>query len=217
MAIIARDASANNAATGLTWSHTCAGTDRVLFVGGRCDTDPTAITYNGVSMTKLRASISQDANFTFLWYLFAPATGTHTISVTAGAQTSVLGNSVSYQGVLQSGMPDASSVQTITNSSTLTGTITTSADQCWILAVGSDTNGAGILNGVTSRTTITQTNNSSALYDNNGPQTPPASVNFQSLNDSASNANLALLMASFAPSATPIPAKGAFLLKMIGL
>src|SRR5215218_1188399 len=76
-------------ASPLTWSHTCAGTNRVLLVGVvLASTNDAAInttvTYNGVAMTSVAGEVHTNAGtagYAELFYLVAPATGTNTVSV----------------------------------------------------------------------------------------------------------------------------------------
>lgn len=104
--------------SGLTWSHTCTGTNRLLVVGvayaaggaygGNDSTASMSATYNGVSMTSAGIRHSNDATVGFaqLFYLVAPATGSNTVSVSisgwGGNTVEVLGGSVSFTGVSQS-------------------------------------------------------------------------------------------------------------------
>jgi len=95
----------------LAWSHICTGADLILVVGvdtfaivGQYGIQAvTGITYNGVSLTKIDA---QDAGVycrSELWYLIAPAAGTHDIIVTlAGTTAYIVGGATSWTGADQS-------------------------------------------------------------------------------------------------------------------
>lgn len=92
---IAFDAASNaqyTAGSGgtLTWSHTCTGTNLVLWVSATISTGGnstiTGITYNGVAMTEVSGSpINSTSIETSGWILIAPATGTHNIVATINA------------------------------------------------------------------------------------------------------------------------------------
>lgn len=93
--------------TGITWSHTCSGSNRLLVVGvafSAADAGvTTGVTYNSVSMTSLGKvhTNNQTDGFVELFYLIAPATGTNTVSYTASASGDLGGGSVSFTGADQ--------------------------------------------------------------------------------------------------------------------
>ena len=110
---LAHDASSvrtPTSGTSASWSHTCTGSDRVLFVtiesyrasdGGYT---PTSVTYNGVSMTKIVDTLygNGDKERITVWGLIAPATGSNTISVSFSAnQAEIVATADSYTGADQ--------------------------------------------------------------------------------------------------------------------
>lgn len=152
-AAIAHDADANagtvGTATTFTWSHTCTGSNLILAVrittrsnGGGGSGHPTSVTYNTVALTEgpnISPSGGTSPSFTYtgIWYLKAPATGSHTVSVTiseAGTSGFTFGSSSSFSGVDQTTPIDNSGV-TAANSSTSVPTlsITTVAANAWIV------------------------------------------------------------------------------------
>jgi hypothetical protein len=75
----ALDATASS--TSETWSHTVAGGNRLLVVAIAKNgfQAVTGVTYNGVAMTNI-AEYGSGLGFTLsMWYLVAPATGTHNV------------------------------------------------------------------------------------------------------------------------------------------
>lgn len=94
--------SNSNAATSLSWSHTCTGNTRLLLVAVHLRIAATesvsGITYNGVAMT-LVSALTNGAVRLELWQLVAPATGANTIAVTLSAGTRVCGGALSLTGV----------------------------------------------------------------------------------------------------------------------
>ena len=97
--------AANAAAT---WSHTCTGSQRILFVGVAVSANLASlasVTYNGVAMTRIitRQSNDQTAGGVHLYGLINPASGTHTVSVTPSTTvgTDYEAGSVSYTGADQ--------------------------------------------------------------------------------------------------------------------
>lgn len=97
----------------INWSHTVSGSNTLLVVGvGLGDSPDTSgnitVTYDGVSMTSagIRHSGDLTAGYVQMFYLVAPHSGTHTVSVDAGytgagGQT-LIGGSISFDGVSQS-------------------------------------------------------------------------------------------------------------------
>lgn len=135
---IAFDASGNSgrtAAATASYSHTCAGSNRILFAityseGGAASNDVTAITYNGVAMTLAASSYASGQYGCNIYYLIAPATGANTLSAsfsTTSSNHAILG--LSYTGAQQSGQPDATTTDRTSGNATLT--LTTIADNCW--------------------------------------------------------------------------------------
>ena len=85
-------------------SHTCSGSDRLLVVCIQfyhTVATVSALTYNGVALTKL-GSFSDFNYNSEIWYLVAPATGTHDVSLTFSSVTFGFAySSVSFTGVDQ--------------------------------------------------------------------------------------------------------------------
>jgi hypothetical protein len=151
-AAIAFDSSATSTtqtASPITWNHTVgSGTNTLLVVGCtlfglRTGAQPTATaaTFNGVSMTEIRAeqrNISGGAIETSVWFLHAPASGTYQVSVTAtiGTSPKEACASASYTGVQQIDTADASNGLTGNTTGDNTFTVTTIADNAWIFSIG---------------------------------------------------------------------------------
>ncbi len=200
---IAVDSTAGN--TGTTspniWSHICTGSNLILFVAVRAEgvSATVSVTYNGVSMTQAGSKSSSGSEVNFLFYLLNPATGTHNVSVTFSGSYGN-GASASYTGVKQSGFPDASA-----NSGggivtpPLNVSVTTVADNCWVIASGQDNTGSGVVGAGTSTTARKFQNNSLIILDTNGVVSPAGSRTLQ-LTDTAGSAGLSLVAVSFEPS-----------------
>lgn len=136
---VAYDAASNSGAlTGVastSWSHTCTGSDRALFVGtgnssGGGGALTTSITYGGVSMTELWDVNGQQGFIGNSGYvLAAPASGSNTVGVTwAATADEVAAQAISATGVNQ-GTPTGTVPTTATGtSSTASVTVTAAAD-----------------------------------------------------------------------------------------
>lgn len=135
---IAFDAKTNTSASGtaspLTFSHTCSGTDRILFVSSTLNSGTiSGITYGGVSMTQV-GSVTDVGPITYLFYLVNPASGANNVVVTASA-TIYTTTAVSYTGAAQSGQLDASGTTASATTASFTTTATVNTDNSWMLAV----------------------------------------------------------------------------------
>lgn len=120
---VAKDAATGGQADGTTtvnWSHTCTGSELVLYVAFSCSSGvgtPT-VTYNGVSMTKDASAPFNGATST-LYYLINPATGANTVLISSVTAGDIQGCSFSVTGGKQTGIP-----YTLTTSSAGSGTHT---------------------------------------------------------------------------------------------
>jgi hypothetical protein len=145
MAIAFDASSEGNRATNLTqtFAHTCTGSNLFLLVGvlsGAVEI-VNSVTYNGVALTKLDGGkINHAANFNLdLWYLPAPATGTHNVVITMNSSSDTMGVAVSFTGVKQTGFPDAyNNYTSTTGNNPKTETLTTVDANCWMIWFGLD-------------------------------------------------------------------------------
>jgi hypothetical protein len=179
----------------LSWSHTCTGSNRILFVSCMSNTsdDLTGVTYNSVSMTQVgKIQLPSSGRWQYLYYLIAPATGSNTITVTASGTTFLQGTATSYTGAKQSGQPDSSNTNSGTSTS-ITASTTVVASNCWLVMgsgdnVGGESAGAG--------TTLRNSTNGNAISDSNAT----VSTGSQSLALTISSGRWGAIIASIAPS-----------------
>jgi hypothetical protein len=134
--------SSNTSSASLTYSHTVAGSDRILFVwaSGHYTSGaayPTSVTYNGTNMTELTDTRQDYVNArSSVWYLIAPDTGTNDVVITfAASKDSIIGLSLSYTGADQASQPDAQNSQNGQEASDgiADTSITTTVDGCGIV------------------------------------------------------------------------------------
>lgn len=162
----------------LTWSHTVSGTDRILIVGMNARSTTTAgVTYNGVAMTLAinKAYITGEVS---LWYLSAPSTGANNVIATlAGASTGLQGGGVSLTGVDQTSPIDATNSSS-GSSITASVSVTTVADNCWVIdCMGQSSGPASITaNGSQTQHWDVTPVSSSCGGSSKGPVSPPAST-----------------------------------------
>lgn len=169
----------------LQWNHTCTGSNLLLLVAFNGDNiggadDITGVTYNSVAMTLLKkiTTATGGDRYTYIYGLLGPATGTHQVSITAGSAHLLQGGSASYTGVLQSGLPDASTTSvSSTGATTWTTSLTSIADNCWMFLIENCyEGGAGPGAGTGStRRTFDGTDGGWGIFDNNAAIHPAAS------------------------------------------
>lgn len=199
---IAFDATSNGTAgagTSLSVNHTCTGSNRILWVNGQVQNPVGAVTctYNGVSMTSVDSpAIDGHANNvqTWLFYLIAPATGTNSIVLTAATSgDNFYISAASYTGAAQSSVPDAHAfVQNTVATTSTTLTVTTVANNCWLVGafrneIGGATDGTG--------TTSRYNGGDHAIADSNGG----VATGSNSLIQNFSSSKNAGIVCSFAP------------------
>jgi hypothetical protein len=203
----------NSPGTSITTSHTVSGSNRILFVSvtlrqncGDCVGDLlTGVTYNGTPMTQVGKVATHpgtaDPIETYLYYLIAPATGTHNIvasySALGGVADDVQVASASYTGGSQLGL-DASAVSADNLiQSSISGTVTTATDNDWVVMgsySGDGNTSAG--SGTTIRAT-SPTLDRQVLSDHGGAKSPPGSVTLTVNNN---NDRVGSITAAFAPA-----------------
>lgn len=198
---IAFDATGNggtSSATSLTWSHTCTGSNRILFVAPQglvSGTDNiTSMTYAGAAMTKIaQVQIPTDRLLT-LWYLIAPATGANNVVINFTGNF-MTGLSSSYTGASQTGVPDASNTGSTTGTS-LTVAVTTVANNCWLVGNLGNSSSTAVA-GTNTFGRLIPPGQGNGFFDSNAAQTPAGSHSLQTT--FGSTVPLGGVVASIAP------------------
>jgi len=102
----ADSSSSGSAVSTLAWPHVCTGAELLLVVGANtfpATSTVTGITYNGVALTKIDAQNASLWCRSELWYLVAPASGSHDIVVTLISQANyIVGEGSSWTGANRS-------------------------------------------------------------------------------------------------------------------
>lgn len=103
---LAIDDAVSDLGTGSTnsWSHTCTGTDLVLYVAiiQKFADAVTGVTYNSEALTSIGTVADTGNNVTIsLWRLIGPDTGANTVEVTLSTTRRQMGVSVSLNGADQ--------------------------------------------------------------------------------------------------------------------
>jgi len=172
--------------TSHTFSHTVSGADRLLVINvyfSSATSVTASATYNGVSATFVAFSSQNSSRVTTL-YLIAPATGANDVVVTLSVAKDVDIIVASYTGCHQSTQLDASGdVKTSTPNTTHTATLTSVADNCWLIA------GFRAFSAMSAGTgTSRGTSNNAILIDGNAAITPAGSSSITATTGSANPA-----------------------------
>jgi len=125
----------------VSFSHTTAGSDRVLLIGSAmtnasdASRDITAASYNSVAATAIRRDNNNTTNYaTELYFLANPDTGAHTVSLTfAGTGNSGNALAVSLTGVDTSSPVDAHNGSTVNNGTGISVDVTTVSDNAVVV------------------------------------------------------------------------------------
>src|SRR5580765_6348999 len=161
----------------LSWSHTCTGSDLCLLVacfggglsGNTGNDDITGVDYNGSALTNLGKVQTPSDRYVYLWGLLNPSTGSHTVTVTNSdvADAVIAGQSVSYTGVKQSGLPDQATTNTGSSQTTFSlGVLVLSTANCWLVAAGKNT--VGLASAGSNTTARQSTASGLGTFDSNG-------------------------------------------------
>lgn len=152
----------------------------VVGVANTADADNvTGITYNGVAMTRAIAKVGGgNGEGTFLYYLANPATGSNNVVISFSGTCTADFGIASYSGVATSSILDGT-VGVFGSGNPVTETITTTVDNCWMVAF------SGLQRGSTASTNSTQRSGVSGggnLFDSNGAITPAGSFSMSQTN-----------------------------------
>lgn len=216
MADIAFDAASGgfvNPDTSKTVSHTCSGTDRLLFVdvvGDGTSDFISGVTYNGVSMTLITKG-QGSGRWLYSFYLIAPASGTHDIIASASSSCYIEINASSYNNAAQVA-PEASSAASFSAGvSSKSQSVTTLTDRAWVVLFGLNQSGTPAGG---SGTTLRNGALVGSILDSGGVVTPAASKTLTVTQ--ASNGEMGAIAVAFAPVGATDPViaadQGAFAL-----
>lgn len=171
----------------ITFSHTCTGSNLALVVQGaardstKSNTPVTGVTYSGVALTKAREDTETSSNqmTQSLWVKGSPATGANNvvISFTGSVATWCGGSAVSLTDTDSS--PDGANngVGSSVNTNSVTLSLTTTADNSWIVGALATGGGSAVTftidSGDTQRTKASGgSTDDSMIMSTTGPITP---------------------------------------------
>lgn len=166
------DVSINPASN--TVAYTCSGSNRYLMVGTLKQSSRyfTSVTYSGTGMTEIgtKQFYTAASEYVQTWSLLNPASGSNNIVGTDTGAGTVGIIAASYTGVDTSAL-DTSNIASSATATNITNTMTTTADNCWLVGyfrfAGTITAG--------SNTTLRRSASNINMGDTNAAQTPAGS------------------------------------------
>lgn len=194
---------ASTTGTSLTFSHTCTGSNLILFVACMNDsvTDTiSGVTYNSVAMTLVtNVQVPVDLRYVYLFYLVNPSTGANDVVVSSTTSEFMRATAASYAGAAQSTPIDASNTETGIGETSHAFDVTTVTDNCWtIISVRADGGSISAGSGTTLRGTGTFHN----LLDSNAAITPAGATTLNVNFGSSNNGGVIAAFKPFVASAT---------------
>ena len=187
--------------TSRTFTHTCTGSNRLLFVQVLINTNSdliTGVTYAGTPMTLVTTHAPNVNRRIYLYRLVAPATGANNVVISASSSTAIGGNAASYTGVAQSGTIIDVFTSLNDTTSPIDTTLTTTIDNVWcILLTTMDTTTAF---SASTNATLRVSNSGyvdGRIFDSNAAVTPAGSFTMTVTNGTMTTAGT--IMAAFAP------------------
>jgi hypothetical protein len=179
----------------------------VVVVDGELSTDTvTGVTVNGNAMTLAgKSQIGTGVDFGYFFYYFAGSLTGTALTIQVSASTGTPHYTVaSYFGMQQSGAVDGSAVFTSNSSSSISNSLTTVADNCWVIS--SAHNIVDEVRTITAGTARSNLNaNFVAIIDTNAAVSPPASTTLGFTTNVSTNQHLGQIFVSFKPFGAAAP------------
>ncbi len=128
-----------NNVNSISWSHTVAGTNRIIIVGvslwNNTNQTVNTVTYAGQALNLLGAQNNGTNGRVELWYRVAPALGANNIAVTlqGGQNARMIGGAVSLRNVDQTNPIDAVAIFNSATSNAPNVAINTVTDNAWVI------------------------------------------------------------------------------------
>lgn len=158
-----------------------------------------SVTFGGNAMTLIGSKQDSGSNIVYLYVILNPSSGANTVSVTRSSTTGFMFLlSSSYSGAAQTTTADATTSGNATATS-LTGTLTTIANNCWTIMIASAANGSQAAGSGSTRRV--DSSGFQGLFDSNAAKTPAGST---SMTVTSASGAYAYFMSSFAPALDPI-------------
>lgn len=200
-------------AVSLAFAHECQGDNRYLEVCVIGDTDVDdilSVTYNAVPLTfigKITAGFISRAIYKY--YLINPTIGLNTVIITANSLHRLFGLAVSYKNCRQTDQANPSDDDAIAAAS-ITGTITTPVDNCWLSAFCyHNYTGSPLTGGLNTVSRISSDFDIGTVFNSDGPITPAGLASL--IADDAGPNNLAIIINAIAPYEEPVVVQSGYM------
>lgn len=190
----------------LTYAHTCTGSNLKLFVGiakGGAD-DIVSVTYGVDTMTQITKHTTGGSAVQYLYYLDNPSTGSNNVVVTVSALAPIWSTAASFTGCATGAVDNNGHQQSSGTTTSLTASLTSVADNCWMLMCGGYQRAPTAGTGSTERTNSGGDNSFKLFTYTSSPKTPAGSISMTMTYSSIGDGGEAQVYATFAPAATTV-------------
>ncbi len=168
------------------------GIEGDLFSG---NDDLVSVTLGGQTMTLIDKVVGSADRYGYLLYLVNPPSGSQHLIITFGS-SHVIGRVISYYGgVKKTGQPDAFNHNVANTTTSLSTSVTTVADNCWLVAYGKSNSGDP---GAGAGTTQRQSQSGFGIFDSNGVIHPAGTGTL--VITAGGSTTIGCVMASFSPA-----------------
>lgn len=198
------------AATEIICAYTISGSNIIMFINIDADlvsadascTHVSSVTYNSVAATLIAKVAPTGGRCVYGYYLVGASPGTANIDIKSTSANSLGAHAMYYTGAASVGQLDNSTSQVALTGTNLTTSLTTVANNCWVVYMGSNVSGSNLAGaGMTMREGAGGFT-ASFIGDNNGAKTPPGSVSENVSQAGGTSTIWGVVMASIVPSAS---------------
>lgn len=184
----------SNSASVISGSHSCGGSNRIMWIGFSTSGSVRGVRVEGTPATfATRSPVGGQP--VYLYFRVNPLSGENSWEVETETTTFIYADIGSYTGAKQSDQPDAVGANFLASTSVSTSVVTI-ADNSWAVLVARNDDDGNTDAGTGSTERIAATGY--AQFYDNGPKTPAGSLSMTVTNAGAFNTTTA--MASFSPA-----------------
>lgn len=195
IAYVSGNGTAASSVSSVTYPVTVASGDTLLWVSNFNTGGDTlsSLDFNGVAMTQVtKVNLPAKSEWIYLYYQTNPPVGTFNVGIGYTASIIMRSNAGTYSGTATTGIPQASTTNTATASTSVTTHLTTTTDNSWVVMTAYADGGS--IWGSTGATTRNVQATALALLDSGGPKTPAGVV---SMTATSTSGTWGVIMAAF--------------------
>lgn len=164
----------------------------------------TGITYNGSALTKLNGYFPAGFMWVYEYAGYAPTMGSNNVVVTDSSTSFIASAAMVYSGIAQSGNFTGFTTSTASSVTSLSDTVTTTADNSYVVGFGEVISGANPSAGTATIRRVINTSDGNSGFDSNAVVTPAGARAIQMTVGSSDT----LFMQAFAVAPVPPPPAG---------